>query len=221
MPQKYSRSAYGFTIFAAAVTWLALGLQLYIMLKNAPANGLTRLSATGNFLSFFTIWTNFLVAITLVSLLFAPSSRLGRFLSRPSTLAAITVYIFIVGLTYNVLLRFTWAPTGLQRWVDEALHVICPLLFIIFWITIAPITRLPWSKPLLWLLYPAVYLVFALLRGEYSNFHAYPFINTAELGYGRVLLNSGFLMVVFIITGFLVVAISRKMAARSHRPATF
>ena len=85
-------------------------------------NGLTLFVATVNFFSYFTILTNSLIALCLSFILLKPSSSAGRFFSNPATLAAITLYIFIVGLTYNMLLRSTWAPTGLQKWVDEALH---------------------------------------------------------------------------------------------------
>jgi hypothetical protein len=107
--------------------------------------------------------------------------------------------------------------------VDEALHVAVPVLFVLFWLLSVIKGTLKWSHPFRWLFYPAVYLVYALLRGEYSGFHAYPFINTAELGYGRVLLNSGGLMMVFIIAGLLFVAIDKKMGRRSSElfPSTF
>ena len=211
MPKQYSRSATGFMGFIAIVAWLALILQLYISIKNTETNGLTPLVATWNFFSYFTVLTNSMIALCLSFILLRPSSSPGRFFSKPTTIAAITLYIFIVGLTYNIILRFIWEPTGLQKWVDEALHVAVPVLFLLFWLLFVPKGTLKWSHPFRWLLYPAIYLVYALLRGEYSGFHAYPFINTAELGYGRVLLNSGGLMLVFIATGLLLVAFDRKM----------
>ena len=197
-------------VFITIGASLALILQLYIVIKNAATNGLTPLVAAWNFFSYFTVLTNLLVATCLSFILLGPSSSPGRFFSKPTTIAAIALYIFIVGLTYNTILRFIWEPKGLQRWVDEALHVAVPLLFILFWSLFVPKRTLNWSHPFRWLVYPGVYLVYALFRGEYSGFHAYPFINTAELGYSRVLLNAGGLMLVFIAAGFLFVAIDKK-----------
>jgi hypothetical protein len=211
MPKQFSRSATGLMFFIAIVAWLALILQLYISIKNTETNGLTPLVATWNFFSYFTVLTNLMIALCLSFILLSPSSPAGYFFSKPTTIAAIALYIFIVGLTYNTILRFIWKPAGLQKWVDEALHVAVPVLFVLFWLLFVTKKRLKWSHPFRWLVYPAVYLVYALLRGEYSGFHAYPFINTAELGYGRVLLNSGGLMLVFIITGLLFVAIDRNL----------
>ncbi len=202
-------------VFITIVAWLALVLQLYISIKNTETNGLTPLVATWNFFSYFTVLTNLMIALCLSFILLSPSTSTGRFFSKPTTIAAIALYIFIVGLTYNTILRFIWEPAGLQKWVDEALHVVVPVLFVLFWLLIFTKGTLKWSHPFSWLVYPAVYLVYALLRGEYSGFHAYPFINTAELGYGRVLLNSGGLMLVFIATGLLFVAIDRNVGRKS------
>ena len=209
---QFSKSAKIFMFFIAIVAWLALILQLNINIKNTETNGLTLLVATWNFFSYFTVLTNLLIALCLSFILLSPSSSPGRFFSKPTTIAAIALYIFIVGLTYNTILRFIWEPKGLQRWVDEALHVVIPLLFVIYWLLFVPTGTLKWTHPFRWLIYPGVYLVYALLRGEYSGFHAYPFINTAELGYNRVLLNSGGLMLVFIIAGFLFVGIDKIMS---------
>jgi hypothetical protein len=215
MPKQFSRSATGFMVLIAIVTWQALILQLNLNISNAAANGLTPLRAAWNFFSYFTVLTNLMVAICLSCVLISPSSPAGIFFSKPSTLTAIALYIFIVGLVYNVILRFIWEPTGLQKWVDEALHVVVPVLFVFSWLLFVIKGTLKWSHPFRWLVYPAVYLMYALLRGEYSGFHAYPFINTAELGYGRVLMNAGGLMLVFIATGFLFVAIDRKIGRKS------
>lgn len=209
--------ATAFMIFIAAIAWLALGFQLYILIKNAEINGLTRLEATGRFFGYFTILTNLLVAVCLSSILLNPGSSLGRFFSRPSTITAIALYIFIVGLVYNTIFRFIWEPTGLQKWVDEALHVIIPLLFVILWLLFIPKGSLKWIHPFRWLIYPAIYLVYALLRGALSGFYAYPFINVMESGYNRVLLNSAGLMLVFIIIGFLFVGIDKLMSRSSNK----
>lgn len=216
MPKQFSKSANGLMIFIAIVAWLALALQLYISIKNTGTNGLTPWVATWNFFSYFTVWTNLMIALCLSFILWSPASSPGRFFSKPTTLAAIALYIFIVGLTYNTILRFIWEPTGLQQWVDEALHVVVPILFVLFWLLFVNKGTLKWSHPFRWLLYPAIYLVYALLRGAYSGFHAYPFINSAELGYGRVLLNSGGLMLVFIAIGLLFVTTDRKFGSSKN-----
>jgi hypothetical protein len=211
MQKPFSKSAKSLMLFIAVMAWTALAFQLYISIQNTAINGLTPLVATWNFFSYFTVLTNLLAALCLSFVLLAPASPPGRFFSKPTTIAAIALYILIVGITYNAILRSIWEPKGLQRWVDEGLHVVVPLLFVLFWLICVRKKMLDWTHPFRWLAFPAVYLVYALLRGEYSGFHAYPFINTTELGYGRVLLNATGIMLAFIATGLLFVAVDKRM----------
>jgi hypothetical protein len=216
MVKQFSRPAAVFMAFIAIIAWLALALQLYIMTINKLSHTREVLAAISHYFSYFTILTNFLVALSLSFILLRPSSSLGQFFSKHSTLAAIALYIFIVGLVYNVILRYTWNPTGAQKWADEGLHVIVPLLFVILWLSVVPKGSLTWSHPFRWLVYPGGYLIYALLRGALSGFYPYFFINAAELGYSRVLLNSGGLMIVFTIAGFIIVG-TDKLMSRSKR----
>lgn len=207
---QQSKAAVPLMIFIAIAAWLALGLQLYILVKNTDTNGLTKIQAIARFFSYFTILTNLLVAVCLSFIIVKPGTFPGRFFSKPSTLAAITLYIFIVGLVYNTILRYIWEPSGLQKWADEALHVAVPLLFVIYWLLFVPKGSLKWIYSLQWLIYPFIYLLYALSIGAFSGFYTYPFINVTELGYSKVLLNAAGLMIVFIAAGLLIIRIDKK-----------
>jgi len=91
------------------------------------------------------------------------------------------------------------------------MHVAVPLFFLLYWFFFVPKGSLNWIHPFLWLIYPLVYLFYSLLRGEFPGFHACPFINTTEPGYDTVLLNSIRLMILFIVTGLLLVVADKKM----------
>jgi hypothetical protein len=195
----------------AIVAWFALGLQQYLIIDKVPGNGLTTLQAIGRFFIFFTVLTNLLVAIAMTSLLISPHSKWGIFFSRPSVQAATAAYIFIVGLTYNVILRSLWAPTGLDRLADELLHVAVPLLFLLYWFLFAPKHSLTWRALPSWLIYPAVYLVYALIRGATEGFYAYPFINVDTYGYLIVFRNAAGLMAIFIIVSLLFIFLAKRM----------
>jgi len=56
---------------------------------------------------------------------------MGIIFFEAGVITAITVYITIVGLVYNVILRFLWKPEGLQFIVDELLHTVIPLLLLV------------------------------------------------------------------------------------------
>lgn len=199
------------------ITWFALALQQYILIGNTPGNGMTPIQAVARFLIYFTILSNLMVAICLTVLVINPGSGAGKFFSRASVQTAIAVYIFIVGLTYNIILRGTWEPTGKDRLADELLHVVVPLLFTLYWLFLAPKSPLQWKHILQWLIFPATYLVYALVRGSIEDFYAYPFIDINKLGYGRVFLNSAILLLAFVIIGMLFIAIARSSAGKAGR----
>jgi hypothetical protein len=110
-------------------------------------------------------------------------SRWGGFFSKPTVITAITLYITVVGATYNLILRSLWKPEGLQQIVDELLHVVVPLLFIFYWLFFAPKMSLRWKDVLPWLLYPLIYVILILFRGGLSGYYPYPFIDVNLLGY--------------------------------------
>ena len=55
---------------------------------------------------------------------------------------------------------------------------------------------------LLWLIYPLVYLCFALNRGALTSRYPYPFIDAGKLGYASALANTAALLVAFVALGF-------------------
>jgi hypothetical protein len=62
-----------------------------------------------------------------------------------------------------------------------------------------------------------LYLLYALARGEFSGFYAYPFINVSVLGYQRVLLNAGGLMLLFVAAGSILVGTDKLMSRAKRR----
>ncbi len=178
---------------------------------------MTPLQAVGRFFLFFTILTNLMVAISLTVVLIKPSSPAGRFLSKPSSATAITLYILIVGLVYNIILRRLWQPSGLQLLADELLHVAVPVLFIVYWIFFIEKGSLKWKNCFAWLLYPVAYLFYAMIRGHIEDFYPYPFLDLNKSGYQKVILNCLGLTIVFIAIGFLLIAIDKIFASYKRR----
>jgi hypothetical protein len=202
-------------MITALTAWFALGLQQYILIDNTPGNGMTPSEAVGRFLLFFTVLSNLLVAISLTIVLLSPASATARFFTKPSSPAAIALYIFIVGLVYNIILRSQWQPQGLQKIADELLHVAVPILYITWWLLFAGKHSLQWMDSIKWLAYPAVYLVYALVRGSLEGFYPYPFIDVTQWGAGQVAFNCAGLLIVFVIAGLLFVFIGKKMSRQT------
>ncbi len=202
-----------FFAIIAIVGWFAVVLQLYLIIINRVVS----LSETiVRFFSFFTIQTNILVAVCFTFLWLKPKSKCGLFFSKPKNTTAITLYITIVGLVYNAILRFLWAPTGSQKVVDELLHLVIPILVLLYWILFVPKKTLEFKDIFPWLIFPAVYLVYTLVRGAFFSFYPYPFIDVILLGYDKVLINSFFMLLAFLFFGTLFISIGKIKKANRN-----
>jgi len=186
----------------AAAGWFALISQFYLIQQNSQDGFFT---ATLNFFSYFTILTNLLVAVCTTLVLSGVKNRL----TNEWMLAATAVYITIVGITYNLLLRSVWNPQGLQKVTDELLHTAIPILFVIFWIAFVPKGLLRWKDIVPWLVYPLVYSVYTLIHGVISNWYPYPFIDPNKIGWSSVAINSVFVLVAFAVVSLLFIGYGR------------
>jgi hypothetical protein len=195
-----------YAALGALLGWFALALQLYLMLIQTPA---AMLGAVITYFSFFTILTNFLVALVFTAAAVRPLSPWGQWVLRPSVQASTAVYIAIVGIVYQLLLRHLWNPQGAQWVADVLLHSVIPVGYVLYWWLFAPRDELSWKNAIGWLVYPGAYLVYTLARGAVSGFYPYPFVDVTALGYGGVLARAAGLMLVFLGMGLLIVAIAR------------
>ncbi|MEO5592946.1 MAG: Pr6Pr family membrane protein [Chitinophagaceae bacterium] len=213
MEKQSSPSRKVFLAVMVILGWFALIAQFYINTTNKITSIPEMII---RYFSFFTIQTNLIVAICFTVLLFNPDSKWGNFFSKQQTLAAVTVYIIIVGLIYNIILRFLWAPEGLQKIVDELLHSIIPVLALIYWLVFAAKNKLEWKNIPTWLIYPFAYIIYILIRGSVSGFYPYPFINSIQLGLNKVLVNSVGIAVVFIFMSLILVTIAKSLTGKTQ-----
>ena len=197
-------------IFLAIIAWFAVIAQFVLMMQNRS----TAIPETiVRFFGFFTILTNILVA------LFFTGRDLGTAVTYElGSLTAITVYIFIVGIVYQVLLRHLWQPAGLQFVVDELLHSVIPLLTLLFLYRCENKSALRYNQVQRWLIYPMAYLIFILVRGYFSGFYPYPFVDVTQIGLSKTLLNSGLLFMTFIGISCLLIAIGKRVAGKKILP---
>ncbi len=186
-------------MIGAFLGWTAVLVQFVLMLANRQAEiGETVI----RFFSFFTILTNTLVAAYFTARLTGGEN----FLTRPGSVTAITAFILIVGIVYQVVLRGIWSPTGLQRLVDELLHSVNPVYMLVYFSLFSGPEDHRFRPVWRWLLYPVIYFVWVIARGGISGFYPYPFVNVDELGYGATMLNFG------LLTLFAVVLIAGLVA---------
>ena len=211
------QSARFIALIGALTGWFAIIAQLYLMMTN---RALSVPETLFRFFGFFTIDTNILVALCFTFIFFRNKSWIGRFFAKATTITAITIYITIVGIFYNIILRSTWNPQGLQKAVDELLHSGIPVLFILFWLLFVPKEELKWKNAFPWLIYPVLYMAYGLIHGAITKFYPYPFVDVNELDYNKALLNTGGILLVILLLSLALIAtgkIMKKADARKEK----
>jgi len=193
----------------AALAWFGVMLQLFVTLHSTLLNGKGVVGGIVSYFGYFTILTNILVCLSLTLPLTGPSTAAGRFFARSDATAGTATSIVFVGLAYHFLLRNTWNPQGLQLLADILLHYVMPALFLLHWWFNFPKGALRWTYPLIWGLYPTVYLGYVLIRGQLIGNYPYGFIDPNAIGYQRTMINAVGLLFVFILLGLLLVALGR------------
>lgn len=199
----------------AVLAWITLAVQYGLFLKALTVAAI--LERTVEYVSYFTIVTNFLIALAFTLPVLAPGSRAGRWWAAASPRGATTVFAVVVMVIYHLLLRSLWEPKGLQLASDYMLHYVMPLAMLVDWLAFTPRGDLRWGDAATWLVVPSLYGGWTLLHGALSGFYPYPFMDVAALGYAGVLLNMVGLLIGFLVPGLLLVAADGALARKQPR----
>lgn len=194
----------------ALIGWFAIVVQIILVTEmtiSSPVDAIIR------FFSYFTHLTNITVAIYLTCIAVL-GNRPNKLINKPGTLTAVTTYITIVGGVYQIILRRTWHPEGYQLIVNEIFHSVVPVLTIIFWCLYETTKSVKYSEIFKWAIYPLIYLILILVRGSFSHFYPYDFINVIKIGTSKVLLNAVSLILVFLLVSALYLLIGKKVIKR-------
>ena len=209
------KSAKIFALVAASIAWFGVLAQFYLIILNRVVSIPETIL---RFFAYFTINTNILVALCFTFIGLGSKTRTGRFFSRPSTVTAITAYIIIVGIVYNTILRSLWKPQGLQMIVDEILHSVTPLLFILFWVIFTPTEELKWKSAFSWLIYPLTYIFYALIVGAVTKFYPYLFVDVNRHGYIKALSNTGLVLFAIFLLSLILIATGKVVKNPPPKP---
>ena len=152
---------------------------------------------------FFTILTHVLVVLTFLTAAFR---REG--IGAPWG-AALTLAIVLVGAVYHALLRGIVEFTGLGLWADWGLHGVVPVAVLLWWIAFAPKRRLDYGDLPMFIMWPCVYVAYALGRGASDGTYPYPFMDVGDLGPAVVATNLAGLVIALLIGGVVFVMIGR------------
>jgi hypothetical protein len=182
--------------------WFALIAQYYLMLQNGE---IAVIEITIQFFSYFTILTNLLVAVYFTREVFTANSIKTR---ASGNLTAITIYILVVGIIYQLLLR-SGELKGMHWLANELLHSLIPVLTLIYWYLYEDKKNLTYQLIPKWTVYPLLYLAYILIRGQISGSYPYPFINVTDLGIAKALMNAFWIAIFFIGLSVIFVKIGK------------
>jgi hypothetical protein len=156
-----------------------------------------------DFLSFFTNDTAIFATAVAALTLLRPASRLAK----PGVTTATAVYLLVVAVTYEWLLR--GEHHGLDYLANLGLHNVLPVLALVLWLGFTSKRDLNWRQPLAWLIYPAAYIAWTLARGAAIHHYPYFFADADKLGYPRALLNGAEFLAAFWLLGMGAVGLGR------------
>ncbi|MGY3055183.1 phosphoglycerol transferase MdoB-like AlkP superfamily enzyme [Pedobacter sp. UYEF25] len=203
-----------FDVIGLCLGWFAIITQFVLMFQHRQTDIAEMVI---RFFSFFTILTNISVALYFTTSAFKLKKNMFKWLLSKGALTAITAFILIVGIVYQVALRNVWHPTGLQRVIDELLHTIIPSYVLIYWFFNVDKNDLQLKPIWRWLLYPLIYLIFILLRGRFSGYYPYPFLNVAQIGYERTLVNIGIVLGTTLVMLTILLIIGEKISVKQPK----
>lgn len=195
-----------FLVTGLLLGWFALIGQFYLIIVNRTASVPETVI---RYFSYFTILSNIMVALSFTLPLMGRSSAIAGFFSRPSTLTGVVLYIVTTCIVYNTILRPLSDFSGLQLVVDELLHTVIPVFFLLYWLFFVPKALLAWKNIWPWMIFPAVYCIYSLIRGEIAGFYPYPFLNADHLGYKQVFINCTVMVLLFGIVALVLVAVAK------------
>jgi len=196
----------------AGVVEAALVLQTVLVITGDSVLAETQvpplLTRLGRLVSYFTIQSNLLVAVTAVQLARDPL-RDGRWW-RPVRAAAL-VGITVTGLVHFVLLRPLLDLHGASWAADKLLHMVVPLLAVVGWLLVGPRPRAPWRDALTVLVWPVAWLAWTLVVGARTGWYPYPFLDVGARGAASVAVVCVALTVLFLALAAGLSALDRRM----------
>jgi hypothetical protein len=151
----------------------------------------------------FTYQANLLAAAFCLWTLVSP-----RVDARVGLRGAVVLYVLIAGVIWNLLL--TGRSMGYTA-ANVLLHVVVPVLALADWLLVGRGQgRVQWWQPLAWLVYPAVYVVLALVvLNELGRRAPYYFLDPDSVGLATVAANICVLGGCVLLIGYALLAVNR------------
>lgn len=125
-----------------------------------------------------------------------------------------TLMIVVTGLVFNFILAPSLADSSsysLGSLSNLLVHTFTPLMVFIDWVLFVKEKDLKKIKPLTWTIIPLVYWIFTIIRAQvagpiagFNSYYPYFFIDANTLGWTKVFAYVFFLLIFFILFGYLM-----------------
>jgi hypothetical protein len=168
-----------------------------------------------SYFSYFTIESNLIAAAALLA--GATRWRAGRSPALDLVRGGAVVYMSVTGIVFTLLLSGTDVDTAIP-WVNTVVHELMPMAVLVDWLLDPPPVRLALRRGLLWLAYPAVWIVYTLVRGAIVDRYPYPFLDPANGGYGSVAAYCLAILVLMSLVCAAVVVLGNAAGGRGRAP---
>jgi hypothetical protein len=201
------------TIVAFAITFGVLVFQIFLTVNARLANGDSLVGALIFYFTFFTILSNLMVAAVYLSDLVA--WRWLDWWRTPWVRGMMAAAIVLVMIVYHVLLL---GLVQMDIWftiADRTLHYVDPTMYALWWLLFQQHGKLRWSDLPRMLVYPLIYVAWAMARGAVVNEYPYPFLAANKLGYPQVILNGLGVLAGFVLLYALAIGIDRALGRRT------
>jgi hypothetical protein len=167
-----------------------------------------------HYFSYFTIDSNLLAAAVFLTLAVRRGERSAGFETvRGLALICMTV----TGVVFTLLLSGTDVDTAIP-WVNDVVHSVMPIVVVVDWLLDPPHTGLNYRQGLSWVVYPAIWLVYTLVKGPIVGKYPYPFLDPGNGGYGSVAVYCVAILVGMALLCLAAVWVANGAGAREQQP---
>ncbi|WP_432570669.1 Pr6Pr family membrane protein [Kineococcus sp. SYSU DK005] len=179
----------------ALVVGAALALQVVLLLRGGADAG----PALVRLFSFFTIQSNVLVLAAALSLALRPDrDGPGWRVLRLDALLGIT----ITGVVYATVLAPGVRLSGVDWWINTAVHYVSPVAAVLGWLLFGPRPRLDRRTVLLAFAWPLAWIAWTFAHGAATGWYPYGFLDAGAIGLPAALAGTG-----VVLAGGVVVAL--------------
>jgi hypothetical protein len=199
----------------AAIAWAAVLVQLVYSIRHGIARGESFARAFADYLAYFTILTNLLVALVLTVPLVAPQSAAARFFAHLHVTWTAATAILVVGLAYHFLLSTIHHPVGMEAVTNLGLHYLVPPLYAVYWVMSTNVTGAPLAPRALQLsAYPTAYFAMVVGRGAVVGVYPYFFVDVSTLGLMGAFRNACGILVFYLAVAWILRVIAIRVRPR-------